>query len=76
MQAALEFDEITPRLAVKASRFGWLIVLIKESVQLLKLELSILFLKIDSCTVFGFAWLKIAPKKPLPVFNLEKKPNY
>ena len=55
LQAASKFAEITSRLAVKASLFGWVIVLIKDSVQLLKLESSILFLKTDSCTVFGFA---------------------
>ena len=76
MQAASEFAEISPILAVKASLSGWVIVLIKDSVQLLKLESSILFLKTDSCTVLGFAWLKIAPAEPGPVFNLEQKPDY
>ena len=50
-------------------------VLIKESAGRLKLESSIFLRKIDSYTVFGFAWLKIAPEEPdlLPVFNLGQK---
>ena len=57
LQAASEFADIVmiSRVPVKASLFGWVIVLIKDSVQLLKLESSILFLKTDSCTVLGFA---------------------
>ena len=48
--------------------------MIKDSAQL-KLESSILFWKMDSYTVFGFAWVKIVPKEPvlLPVFNLGQK---
>ena len=74
MQAVSEFAETCSRKPTNACP-GKVIVLIKESSQLLKLESSILFWKIDSYAECGLAWLNKAPKEPdfAAVFNLGQK---
>ena len=74
MQAVSEFAETSSWEPLKAC-LGRVLVLIKESPAVLKLESSILFWKIDSYTEFGFAWVKILLKELDLVwaFNLGQK---
>ena len=66
MQAASEFAETSSCQPPKAC-LGRVIVLITDSLALLKLESSMLFWKIDPYTVFGFACVKILAKENDPL---------
>ena len=62
LQTVSEFAETLSWRPPKAC-LGRVIVLIKDSLASLKLESSMLFSKIDSYTVFGFACIKILAKE-------------